>query len=289
MKIVCRLIGCSALFGLALLAGPAAASDNKIALIPGGPHPYFKPWEQAAADAKKDFGIASVDFKVPSDWKLNLQTELIESLVAQGYKAFGIFPGDAVGINSTVAELKSAGIPSAALAGCAKDPTDVAFCLGTDVYHSAYLGTKELIKAMGGKGNIVHLAGLLVDPNTTLRVKAVEKAVDETNGAVKLLQTIADTDAQEAADQKINALLGGPEGPDRRHDRHRLHPLGRRLEVAAHARRQAHQVHRHRRRSDRARRDQGRLRRRARWRRTPTARAISAPMRSISSPAEAAR
>ena len=111
MKIVCRLIGCSALFGLALLAGPAAASDNKIALIPGGPHPYFKPWEQAAADAKKDFGIASVDFKVPSDWKLNLQTELIESLVAQGYKAFGIFPGDAVGINSTVAELKSAGIP----------------------------------------------------------------------------------------------------------------------------------------------------------------------------------
>ena len=73
--------------------------------------------------------------------------------------------------------------------------------------NSAYLGTKELIKAMGGKGNVVHLAGLLVDPNTTLRVKAVETAVAETNGAVKLLQTVADTDAQEAADQKINALL----------------------------------------------------------------------------------
>jgi ribose transport system substrate-binding protein len=64
-----------------------------------------------------------------------------------------------------------------------------------------------LIKAMGGKGNVVHLAGLLVDPNTTLRVKAVETPVAETNGAVKLLQTIGDTDAQEAADQKINALL----------------------------------------------------------------------------------
>ena len=61
---------------------------------------------------------------------------------------------------------------------------------------------------MGGKGAIVHLAGLLVDPNTTLRVKAVETAVAETNGAVTLLQTVADTDAQEAADQKINALLG---------------------------------------------------------------------------------
>ena len=60
---------------------------------------------------------------------------------------------------------------------------------------------------MGGKGNIVHIAGLLVDPNTTLREKAVETAVNETNGAVKLLQTVADTDAQEAADQKISALL----------------------------------------------------------------------------------
>jgi len=199
---------CVALAGLALAAGGASASDNKIALIPGGPHPYFAPWEQAAADAAKDFGIAAVDFKVPTEWKLNLQTELLESLAAQGYTAFCIFPADPVGIYSIVEELASSSIPSAALAGCTQDPSKVAFCLGTDVYNSAYLGTKELINAMGGKGAIVHLAGLLVDPNTTLRVKAVETAVAETGGAVTLLQTVADTDAQEAADQKINALLG---------------------------------------------------------------------------------
>lgn len=200
-------VGLAAIAATVFAAG-ALASDNKIALIPGGPHPYFAPWEQAAADAQKDFGIAAVDFKVPAEWKLNLQTELLESLAAQGYNGFGIFPADPVGINSTVAELASAGIPSAALAGCTQDPSDVGFCLGTDVYNSAYLGTKALIEAMGGKGNIVHLAGLLVDPNTTLRVKAVETAVGETDGAVTLIQTVADTDAQEAADQKINALLG---------------------------------------------------------------------------------
>ncbi len=191
-----------------LLSGGAEASNNKIALVPGGPHPYFAPWEQAAADAKKDFGIASVDFKVPSEWKLNLQTELIESLMTQGYNGFGVFPGDAVGINSTIDELAANNVPSIALAGCAQDPTKVAFCLGTDVYRSAYLGTQALIKAMGGKGKIVHLAGLLVDPNTKLRMDAVEKAVKETNGAVTLIQHLTDTDQQEAADQKINALLG---------------------------------------------------------------------------------
>ena len=193
---------------VALLASNAEASNNKIALIPGGPHPYFAPWEQAAADAKRDFGIAAVDFKVPSEWKLNLQTELIESLMTQGYNGFGIFPGDAVGINSTIDELAANKAPSIALAGCAQDPTKAAFCLGTDVFNSAYLGTKALIKAMGGKGRIVHLAGLLVDPNTKLRMEAVEKAVKETNGAVTLIQHLTDTDQQEAADQKINALLG---------------------------------------------------------------------------------
>ncbi len=185
----------------------ALASDNKIALVPGGPHPYFAPWEQAAADAQKDFGIAAVEYKVPAEWKLDLQTELFESLAAQGYAGFGYFPGDAVGVNSTVAELKANDIPAVALGGCAQDPTDTAFCMATDVYQSAYLGTKALIEAMGGQGAVVHLAGLLVDPNTTLRVQAVEKAVAETSGAVTLLQTLGDTDNQEQGDQKINALL----------------------------------------------------------------------------------
>src|SRR5215471_625100 len=138
MKLFCdsiRGLATSSMFaGLtAALAfsGAAQGSDNKIALIAGGPHPYFAPWEQAAADAKKDFGIASVDYKVPTDWKLELQQELLDSLATQGYKAFGIFPGDPVGINSTVSELKAAGIPSAALGGCTQDPSEVAFCLAT--------------------------------------------------------------------------------------------------------------------------------------------------------------
>src|SRR5271154_1975585 len=113
MHSVGRFFGCSALFGLALITGSAAASDTKIALIPGGPHPYFKPWEQAADDARKDFGIGAVDFKAPSAWKPNLQTELIETLRAQAYKAFGVLPGAAAGLNSTLGDLKGAGIPSA--------------------------------------------------------------------------------------------------------------------------------------------------------------------------------
>jgi ribose transport system substrate-binding protein len=107
-----------------------------------------------------------------------------------------------------VEELASNGVSSIALAGCTQDPTKVAFCLATDPFNAAYLGTQALIKAMGGKGKIVHLTGFLADTNTKLRMAGVEKAVAETGGEVILIQHLTDVDQQEPADQKINALLG---------------------------------------------------------------------------------
>ena len=40
------------------------------------------------ADAVKAFGLGQSDFKAPPDWKLDLQNQLINSMVAQGYNAF---------------------------------------------------------------------------------------------------------------------------------------------------------------------------------------------------------
>lgn len=203
-----RTILTGTVLGAMACAAVASAADVKVALVPGGPHPYFANWEQGARDAAKDFAIKSADYRVPAKWELGLQNQLIENLTAQGYNGFLIFPGDPVGTNSPMQDLASAEIPSIATAGCTKDPTPALFCFGTDTGHSAYLGAKELIKTMGGHGTIVHFTGNLVDPNTELRMKAVQQAVDETGGAVKLLQTIADIDrTPQEADDKINALL----------------------------------------------------------------------------------
>ena len=197
--------GCMA---AAMLAGTAMAEDpSRIALVPGGPHPYFAAWEQAGQDAARDFKLGAADYRVPAKWELSQQNQLLESLLSQGYNAFLVFPGDPVGSNSTVSELVGEGAPVIALAGCFKQPTDASFCLGTDTGHSAYLGTKELIKAMGGKGKIAHFTGFLVDPNTQLRIDAVNQAAAETNGAVEVVQVIADIDAPEPAEEKINAYL----------------------------------------------------------------------------------
>ena len=100
---------CSALFGLVAvrrIRGRFRQQDRPDSRA--GRTPISSRGSRPPPTPRRISASPAVDFKVPSDWKLNLQTELIESLVAQGYKAFGIFPGDAVGINSTVAELKSA-------------------------------------------------------------------------------------------------------------------------------------------------------------------------------------
>lgn len=143
---------------------------------------------------------------MPQKWELAQQNQLLESLLSQGYNGFVIFPGDPVGSVSTAEELTSNGAEVVAAGGCFKDPSPAAFCLGTDTGNSAYIGAKELIKAMGpGKKRILHLTGFLVDPNTQLRIDAVNKAAAEAGDQV--VQVIADIDAPEPAEEKINAYL----------------------------------------------------------------------------------
>jgi ribose transport system substrate-binding protein len=206
-------LGLSALMALAI-AAPAVAqdeemdfSDVRVAIVPGGPHPYFLPMEPGLADSVEANGLGESEFRSPAKWDLSEQNQLINSMAAQGFNAFGIFPGDFNASNAIFSELVAAGFPVVATAGCVEEPTDSSFCLGTDVAESAYLGTKALIEAMGGEGNIIHGTGKLVDPNSVLRIEAVDRAVAETDGKVTVLEHLADIDDQEGADEKINGIL----------------------------------------------------------------------------------
>jgi ribose transport system substrate-binding protein len=163
--------------------------------------------EPGLADSVEANGLGESEFRSPPKWDLSEQNQLINSMAAQGFNAFGIFPGDANATNAIMSELVAAGFPVLATAGCVTEPTDSSFCLGTDVAESAYLGTKALIEAMGGEGNIIHGTGKLVDPNSVLRIEAVDRAVAETDGKVTVLEHLADIDDQEGADEKINAIL----------------------------------------------------------------------------------
>jgi ribose transport system substrate-binding protein len=202
-----------ALPGAALAQDEEMSSDSMIAAVAGGPHPFFDPWGPGTEAAVADFGLAGGTYEFPPQWELTAQNDLVETLVAQGFNGFTIFPGDANATNTLMDELLAQGIPSVAAGGCTTEPSPAAFCLATDVGKSAYEGTDHLINAMGDicttddPCQIVHIASRLVDPNTVARIAAVDQRVAESGGTVEVFQHLTDSDDQEAATEKVGGIL----------------------------------------------------------------------------------
>jgi len=185
----------------------------KLALVPGGAHPYFQPWKTAGAKAKTDFSLGDVTFNETAGWDQTKQNDVLTSLAAQGYNAFGIFGVAPENINNTFDNLKQKGYHVASLASCPAGTVNKAdFCLSTDVQEAAYKAAKAAIEAMGGQGNLVHLTGNKVDSNTQRRIAGVQKAVDETGGKVKILDTVTDIDTDLQTAQKAVADLLAAKG-----------------------------------------------------------------------------
>lgn len=184
-------------------------SEVQLALVPGGAHPYFQPWQDGGQAAVDEFGLAGMTFNETGEWDQTKQNSAIDSLAAQGYTAFGIFGVSPTDINTTFERLKDEGFAVASLASCpAGDTNEADFCLSTDTGEAAYLAAQATIEAMEGEGNLVHLTGNAVDSNTQRRIEGVQRAIDETDGAVSLLTTITDIDTDlQTAQQAVSDLL----------------------------------------------------------------------------------
>jgi ribose transport system substrate-binding protein len=187
----------------------------KVALVPGGPHPYFQPWKEYGGRAKADFGLGEVTFNETAEWDQGKQNSVLDALAVQGHNAAGIFGVSPTDINSTFADLKGKGLAVGSLGSCpAGDTDDADFCLSTDVELAARKAAEAAIDAMGGEGTLVHLTGLNVDSNTQRRKKGVDEAVGAAQGKVELLQTIADIDKDLQTAQKAVSDLLAAHGRD---------------------------------------------------------------------------
>jgi len=188
-------------------------SKVKLALVPGGAHPYFQPWKTAGEEAGKTLGLGGFTFNETGEWDQGKQNDALNSLAADGYNAFGIFGVSPTDINTTFSDLKSQGFAVGSLGSCpAGDVNEADFCLSTDVEEAAYKAAQAAIEAMGGKGTLAHLTGNNVDSNTQRRIAGVEKAVAEAGGAVELLPAVTDIDVDLGTAQKAVSDLLAAQG-----------------------------------------------------------------------------
>jgi ABC-type sugar transport system substrate-binding protein len=85
-------------------------SQIKIAIVAGGPNVYFTTWGQVAQVMSKQLGV-TVTYVVPPTptYDPSVEVSTIDSLVAQGYNAFAVFPDGESAIKPGVAASEDEG------------------------------------------------------------------------------------------------------------------------------------------------------------------------------------
>jgi ribose transport system substrate-binding protein len=171
-------------------------------------NPFYAPFPKALEDAAAEFDINPVpERNAPQDYDQAQENAVVDAFVAKGVVGISIQPVDPVGGNQTIKRLVEQGIHVVSTGACDKtNEAGAAVCIQADLYVHAYDATTKLIEAMGGKGNIVHLAGALAGNTTPPRIKGVEDAVAE-HPDVKLIQVITDIDTPELAQNAVANLL----------------------------------------------------------------------------------
>jgi ribose transport system substrate-binding protein len=185
-------------------AAPAAEAFKLVWYVPA-PHPYFEEVRGGVEACEKELNI-EVQYQVGPDWQQNSQNQNMEALAAKGYKYFSVYPSDASGANSLYEELVANGASIVNFGTSTLLPTTASFAVATDVKVAAMQATEELIKAMGGKGNIINVLEVLEDPNTVLRKQGIEEVVAKYDG-VTIIQEVSGMTTVEAALEKINSAL----------------------------------------------------------------------------------
>jgi ribose transport system substrate-binding protein len=186
-------------------ADSAAAGDFKPVWYAPAPHPYFEDVRKGIEAFEAETGI-TVEKQIGPDWNQDSQNQRMEALAAQGFNAFTVYPADASGANGLYEELTQRGINITNFGTSTAQPTTASFAVATDVKAAAMAATEELIKAMGGKGNIINVLEVLEDPNTALRKQGIEEVVAKYPD-VKIIQEVAGMTSVDEATVKVGDVL----------------------------------------------------------------------------------
>ncbi|MEP1930821.1 MAG: substrate-binding domain-containing protein [Roseibium sp.] len=196
-----------------MMIGAATADDTRYAWYASTVHPYFDEVKMGVDKFSEDFGI-EVTKRLGQDWTQDNQNDNVSAMAAQGFNAFSIFPSDVSGARGLYEELAGQGVTIIDFGQATQEPTPAAFYVGTQLKEAAMLATEELIKSMGGKGNVINVLEVPGE-NTRLRQEGVEEVVAKYPD-VKIIQTVGNLstieDSVERVQNAIAANLGNIDG-----------------------------------------------------------------------------
>lgn len=188
-----------------------APSEYKISCYWPAPDTFFDSYVLEGLNAFEERYGVDVDYQIGTEWTQDVENQMVEAKIAQGYNLFYIFGADTTGANGLYKEMYDNGCEVVNYAGAMDDPQQSACTLASDVYNQAYNSAKQLISLMGGQGQIINVLEQLTDVNTQKRQQGVEDAVAEYPD-VSIIQTVADISTADAAYEKISDAISANSG-----------------------------------------------------------------------------
>ena len=183
----------------ALVAGPALAADETVAVFTKNQtNPYFQAVRVGTETAAKTFGVKVIQYIPTKPDSIPEQLSQVEDVIVKKPNAIIFIPVDYKALVPAVEKINAAGIPVTNITDRSAGGDFVAF-VGADDYSIGLSVGRRLLKAIGGKGNVVILEGVKGSLTSTNRVRGFNDAIKE-NPGVKLLAS------QPGNFQRLNAL-----------------------------------------------------------------------------------
>ena len=191
-------IGATAVLA-ALTAGPAFAAGETIAVFTKNQtNPYFQAVRVGTETAAKVLGVTVIQYIPTKPDSIPEQLSQVEDVIVKKPNAIIFIPVDYKAMVPAVEKINAAGIPVTNITDRAAGGKFVAY-VGANDYSIGLETARTLMKAIGGKGNVLILEGVKGSLTNTDRVRGFNDAIKE-NPGVKLLA------AQPANYQRLQAL-----------------------------------------------------------------------------------
>jgi ribose transport system substrate-binding protein len=164
--------------GLAPMASVPAASESIGVLTKSSGNPIARGVRAGADAVAKANGITVFHYIPTSPDNVAQQTSLVEEALKAKHDALVLTPVDVKAMVAPVSKINAAGIPLVNVGDRLTGGESVAF-VGTDDYSIALDTARALLKAMGGKGNLVVLEGPDNVPTAAARLRGFRAALKE--------------------------------------------------------------------------------------------------------------
>ncbi len=182
-----------------LISGAASAGDETIAVFTKNQtNPYFQAVRVGTETAAKTLGVKVIQYVPTKPDSIPEQLSQVEDVIVKKPSAIIFIPVDYKAMVPAVEKINAAGIPVTNITDRAAGGKFVAY-VGANDYSIGLETARALMKAIGGKGNVLILEGVKGSLTNTDRVRGFNDAIKE-NPNVKLLAS------QPANYQRLNAL-----------------------------------------------------------------------------------